>query len=74
MNVFKFNNNRIGAMNNSLNLRIDTAESMQSLEKILDQWNKDLKKTKTIPKHKKPKQEKEKERKVTIIDESKELK
>ena len=43
MNVFKFNNNRIGAMNNSLNLRIDTAESMQSLEKILDQWNKDLK-------------------------------
>ena len=74
MNVFKFNNNRIGAMNNSLNLRIDTAESMQSLEKILDQWNKDLKKTKTLPKHKKPKQEKEKERKVTIIDESKELK
>ena len=69
MNVFKFNNNRIGAMNNSLNLRIDTAESMQNLEKILDQWNKDLNKTKTIPKQRKPKSEKEKERKVTIQDE-----
>ena len=70
MNVFKFNNNRIKAMNKSLNLRNDMAESMTNLEKILNQWNKDLRKTKIM---KRPKKEEQKNV-LNIIDESKELK
>ena len=71
MNVFKFNNNRIDAMNKSLNLRHDMAESMQSLAKVLNEWNVDLKKTKTISKNKNKKKKKEKE--IKLIGESKDL-
>ena len=42
MNVFKFNNNRIEAMNNSINLRHDMSQSMNALKNKLEQWNANL--------------------------------
>ena len=70
MNVFKFNNNRIKAMNKSLSLRSDMAESMESLEKLLNKWNVDLKKTQKVSKEKKP----EKKSFLDIVGETKKLK
>ena len=42
MNVFKFNNERIEAMNNSINLRNDMSQSMDILKNKLELWNNNL--------------------------------
>jgi hypothetical protein len=42
MNVFKFNNERIEAMNNSINLRNDMSQSMDILKNKLELWNTNL--------------------------------
>ena len=55
MNVFKFNNNRISDMNNSLNLRNDVIEAMDNIEKTFNKWNIDLKKKKSAKKKKQKK-------------------
>ena len=47
MNVFKFNNTRIEAMNSSINLRHDMSQSMNVLKKKLEQWNANLMMTKS---------------------------
>ena len=47
MNVFKFNNNRIEAMNRSINLRQDMSKSMSALRNKLEQWNANLMMTKS---------------------------
>ena len=39
MNVFRFNNKRIKAMNKSIKLREEMSLSMNSLQRILDNWN-----------------------------------
>ena len=67
MNVFKFNNERIEAMNNSINLRHDMSQSMNILKSKLELWNTnlmmakgDLKKNQNNS-HKKEDKKKEKE-------------
>ena len=42
MNVFKFNNERIEVMNNSINLRNDMSQSMDILKSKLELWNTNL--------------------------------
>ena len=62
MNVFKFNNNRIEAMNKSINLRQDMSQSMTVLKNKLEQWNANLMMTKSDKAKIKTKVKKEKEK------------
>ena len=39
MNVFKFNNERVQIMNNSIKLRQDMSKDMDKLQKTLEKWN-----------------------------------
>ena len=77
MNVFKFNNERIAAMNQSLNLKYDMAKSMKLLEDLIKQWNTEQKKLarkKTIKKEIKEIKEIKEEKKSIEIKEIKEVK
>ena len=67
MNAYQFNNKRIAAMNDSVNLRNDMTESMIKLERMINQWNFDLKKTKSIN------IKKEKKNLIIVKDETKNL-
>ena len=67
MNAYQFNNKRIAAMNDSINLRNDMTESMIKLERMINQWNFDLKKTKSIN------IKKEKKNLIIVKDETKNL-
>jgi hypothetical protein len=60
MNVFKFNNERIEAMNNSINLRNDMSKSMDILKNKLELWNTNLMMAKGDLKNTKKKQNKDK--------------
>ena len=46
MNAFQFNNNRIEAMNKSINFRQDMSQSMNKLKNKLEEWNRNLMKAK----------------------------
>ena len=43
INTFRFNNDRIDAFKNSMNLRLKSEKAMEELKDILEEWNKKLK-------------------------------